>query len=82
MKAINATTARTTLFRLMDEVAESHEPVLVTGRRHAVVMIPSADWNGIQETLYLLSIPGLREDLLKGKKTSLDSCIAEADLKW
>jgi len=82
MKAINATTARTTLFRLMDEVAEGHEPVMVTGRRHSVVMVPAEDWSGIQETLYLLSVPGLREDLVKGKGSGLDECIAEADLKW
>ncbi|MEO6326115.1 MAG: type II toxin-antitoxin system Phd/YefM family antitoxin [Thermoanaerobaculia bacterium] len=82
MKVINATTARTTFFRLMDDVAESHEPILVTGRRHAVVMVPSEVWSGIQETLYLLSVPGLREELMKGKKRRAASCVKESTLKW
>ena len=82
MRTVNATTARTTFFRLMDELTEAHEPVVVTGRRHNIVMLPEEDWRGIQETLFLLSIPGLRKDLLKGKATPLDTCGPEEALEW
>ena len=77
MKTINATKARTNLFRLMDEAAE---PILITGRRNNAVLLLEEDWKAIQETLYLVSIPGLRESILKEKETLLSEC--SKDVEW
>ena len=74
MKALNATEARTQLYRLLDHVSEEHSPVAIKGKRNTCVLISEQDWNSIQETLYLLSIPKMRESLVKGKKTSLSRC--------
>jgi len=68
---ISATKARAELYRLLDEAAESHEPVEITGKRHNGVLVSEEDWRAIQETLYLVSIPGMRASIRRGLKTPL-----------
>ena len=74
MTTIKATEARAKLFKLLDQVAESHEPVQIMGKRSNAVLISGDDWRSIQETLYLLSIPGMRESIRKGLKTPVGKC--------
>jgi len=64
---------------LIDEVASSHEPVIISGKRANAVLISEDDWNAVQETLYLISIPGMRESIRKGLKTPADECSEELD---
>jgi antitoxin YefM len=71
MTTRTATQARANLYRLLDQVAKTHEPVAITGRRHNGVLIAEEDWRAIQETLYLLTIPGMRESIRKGLRTPL-----------
>ncbi len=79
METINVTKARTRLFSLLDRVSETHEPVAIKGKRAGAVLISEEDWRSIQETLYLLSIPGMRESLVKGLKTPIAKCKKELD---
>jgi prevent-host-death family protein len=74
MPILTASQARARLFALVDEAAESSEPIQITGRRNNAVLISEKDWRSIQETLYLLSVPGLREGVRKGLKTPLRKC--------
>lgn len=71
MATITATKARAELYRLIDEAARTHEPIEITGKRHDGVLISGDDWRAIQETLYLLSIPRMRESIRRGLKTPL-----------
>jgi antitoxin YefM len=80
MTSLKATEARTKLFRLIDSTASSHEPVLITGKRHNAVLVSEEDWRAIEETLYLLSIPGMRKSIIKGLKTPISKC--KEDIKW
>ena len=80
MPSMNATEARSRLYKLLDEIAESHEPVLITGKRANAVLISENDWRSIQETLYLLSIPGMRESIREGLSTSVEECLDR--LNW
>ena len=80
MSTISATEARKSLYRLLDEVSESHEPVLITGKRGNAVLISEDDWRSVQETLYLMSIPGMRESIRAGMDTELDD--TEDSLDW
>ena len=82
MKTITATEARARLFRLIDEVTDEHQPMLVTGKRNNAVLISEQDWREIEETLYLLSVPGLKEDLLEGVRMPVADCVAEDKLDW
>jgi prevent-host-death family protein len=70
-KNLTASEARANLYRLVDEVAEAHEPVYIAGKRSDAVLVSAEDWNAIQETLYLLSIPGMRESIVAGMKIPL-----------
>lgn len=80
MITITATEARKLLYKLMDEVADSHEPIQITGKRSSAILISEEDWRAVQETLYLVSIPGMRESILEGMNTPVEEC--EEDLDW
>jgi len=66
MTSIPVTQARATLYQLLDETADSHEPIQITGKRSNAVLISEDDWRSIQETLYLVSVPGMRDSIRKG----------------
>ena len=74
MTTLKAAEARARLFKLLDQAAESHEPIQITGKRSNAVLVSEEDWRSIQETLYLLSIPGMRESIRKGLKTPVEKC--------
>lgn len=74
MKTITATKTRSNLHKLIDETAKSSEPIYITGKRVNSVLISEEDGSAIQETLYLLFIPGMRESIIKGMKTPVDKC--------
>ena len=74
MPTLTATEARSKLYQLIDESASTHEPVLITGKRTNAVLLSEEDWNAVQETLYLLGIPGMRESIRKGLKTPVKKC--------
>ncbi|MBI2425626.1 MAG: type II toxin-antitoxin system Phd/YefM family antitoxin [Candidatus Hydrogenedentes bacterium] len=80
MTVVNASEARANLYNLINEAAESHQVITITGKRNNVVLVAESDWNSIQETLYLLSIPKMRESILEGMATPAGQC-AE-DLDW
>jgi antitoxin YefM len=72
MTTMSATEARKQLYKLLDDVAQSHEPVQITGRRGNAVLVSEDDWRAVQETLYPVSIPGMRESILEGLATPVD----------
>jgi prevent-host-death family protein len=78
--SISATEARKRLYALIDEVGDSHEPVQITSKRGNAVLLSEADWNAIQETLRLVSIPGMRESILEGMATDVSELSSE--LGW
>lgn len=71
MTTISATKARSKLYQLLADAAESHEPIQITGKRSNAVLVSEDDWRSIQETLYLVSIPGMRESIREGIAESL-----------
>lgn len=66
MITLSASNARKELYGLLDQVAEKHKPVLITGKRNNAVLVSEEDWRGITETLHLKSIPGLAESIKEG----------------
>ena len=77
MATISASQARARLYGLLDEAAESGEPIQITGRRNNAVLVSERDWRAIQETLYLLSIPRMRASIRKGLRTPIRKCTTE-----
>lgn len=80
MTVLTVSEARANLYQLIDETARSHEPVLITGKRHNAVLLSEEDWRALQETLYLVSIPGMRESIIEGLQTPVSECSEE--LAW
>lgn len=79
MTAISASEARANLYRLIDEAAASHQPLLISGKRNKVVLIAEEDWSAIQETLYLASIPGMRDSIRAGMAEPVEKCSERLD---
>jgi prevent-host-death family protein len=79
MKVFTASEARANLFRLIDQAAEQHVPVLITSKRHNAVLLSEQDWQAVQETIYLLSIPGMRESIRQGLGTPTEELLSEAE---
>lgn len=79
MSTINVTNARRELYKLIQEINESHEPVHITGKKGSVVMVAEDDWKAIEETLYLTSIPGMRESILEGIQEPFEECSEKLD---
>ena len=80
MNSITVTDARKTLYKLINETADSHEPILVSGKKANAVLISEEDWNAVNETLHLLSIPGMRESIIEGLQTPLEDC--DESIEW
>ena len=80
MATLTATEARKRLYTLVDDVAESHDPIQIVGKRNSAVLLSEEDWRAIQESLYLTSIPGMRESIKKGLKTPIEEC--DEDVDW
>ena len=74
--------ARANLYGLVDEAAASHEPIVITGKRANAVLISEEDWRAVQETLYLLSVPGMRESIREGMATPVEKCVDTLTLDW
>jgi len=79
MKTLTATQARKEIYRLLDELAETHQPIQITGKRTNAVLISEDDWRSIQETLYLSYIPGMQESIIEGLQTPVDETDEELD---
>jgi antitoxin YefM len=80
MTTLTVSQARAKLYTLMDETAASHEPIQITGKRNNAVLISEEDWSALQETVYLMSIPGMAASIKKGMKTPLNKCVKK--LNW
>ena len=80
MTTVNVTEAQANLYKLIDDASVSHEPVIITGKPGNAVLLAEEEWNAINETLYLLSAPGMRESIIDGMQESLDETSTE--LEW
>ena len=80
MKTVTATSARSDLYRLIDHTLEDYEPVQITGKRGNAVLLGESDWRSIQETLHLLSVPGMRESIIEGMAEPIEECASTIEL--
>jgi len=83
MTAINVTKARENLYQLISDVNAGNSAITITNNRGKnAVLLSEDDWNAVQETLYLMSVPGLTESIIEGGKTSIDECVSEDEVEW
>ena len=79
MTTLTATEARARLYKLLEQVATTHQPVLITGKRANAILISEDDWRAIEETVYLLGVPGVRESIIEGLITPVEECFDEVE---
>jgi len=79
---INASTARQNFFKLIEDTVKNHEPVTVASKQGNIVIISEEDYRAIQETLYLVNVPGMRESIIEGMKATPEECIKAEELEW
>ena len=79
MNILTASEARANLYRLLDQTSETHQPITISGKRNSAVLVSSEDWESIQETLYILTVPGMRESIKQGMAEPIDNCSKELD---
>jgi len=79
MTTLTATEARKDLYNLLDDISASHKPIQIKGKRNSAILIPESDWNAVQETLFLVSIPGMRESIKEGMSEPIEKCSTELD---
>lgn len=82
MSAINITNARKELYNLVEAVNLYSEPALIVSKKGNAVLVSESDWNAIQETVYLNTIPGMVESIRRGMDTSIEDCISEENVEW
>lgn len=83
MTAISATKARENLYQLIADVNANNTAITITNTRGKnAVMLSEEDWNAVQETLYLMSVPGMTESILEGGKTPVEECLSEDEVDW
>lgn len=80
MASVSVTDARKNLYKLVDEVCDSHEPIEITTKRGSAVLVSADDWGAVQETLYLLSVPGMRDSIVEGLATPASEL--DTELGW
>ena len=74
MNIISTQYAQDRLSDILGEVSRTHIPIEINDERHPAVLVSADDWRSIQETLYLLSVPGMRESIREGLQTPLTEC--------
>lgn len=79
MRILTASEARANLYRLIDQTAEAHEPIVIAGKRSSAVLVSADDWRAIQETMHLLSVPGMRESIREAMAEPLEGSAKELD---
>lgn len=79
MNILTASEARANLYKLLDQTSETHQPITISGKRNSAVLVSSEDWEAIQETLYLLTVPGMRKSIKQGMEESIENCSKELD---
>lgn len=83
MTAISATKARENLYQLISDVNTSNSAITITNNRGKnAVILSEDDWNAVQETLYLMSVPGLTESIMEGGKEAIEDCLSEDEVEW
>lgn len=82
MRTVPITNARQDIFNIMEQTIVNSEPIQITSKKGDVVMVSLKDWSAMQETLYLLGIPGMRESIMDGVKEPIDECKSLEDIGW
>lgn len=78
----NITNFRKNIFGILEQTIKFNEPVNISTKDGNAVILSEEDYNGLVETLYLSSIPTMKEKIIEGLRTPLDECVSEDEVQW
>lgn len=82
MESVNVTSLRKNLYSFLDNAIRFNEPLSVSTKSGKAVIISEDDYNDLMETLYVSSIPHMREKIIEGLNTPLSECVSESEVVW
>ena len=82
MTNVNITNFRKDIYELLEQTIKYNEPLNISTKNGNAIVISEEDYNNLIETLYISSVPGLKEKITKGLKEDLKDCIDENEVKW
>lgn len=82
MTNTNITNFRKKIYELLDQTIKYNEPINISTKNGNAVVLSEEDYNNIMETLYISSIPGLKEDIIEGMKENVEDCVSEDEVEW
>ncbi len=82
MTNTNIINFRKDIYELLEQTIKYNEPINITTKNGNAVVLSEEDYNGLMETVYLLTISGMKEKLIEGKNTSIDECVTEDEVEW
>ena len=80
MTVLNVNNVKEKLDIILEEIQETYEPLIIAGEKHSAVLISEQVWRSIEETLYLSSIPGMKESIIEGMKEKIEDCAST--IEW
>ena len=82
MTNTNITNFRRDIYKLLEQTIKFNEPINITTKDGNAVVISEEDYNSIMETLYITSIPNLKDEIISRTKDSEDKYVDESEVKW
>ena len=82
MTTTNITNFRKNAFNYVEQTIRYNEPLNISTKEGNAVLLSEEDYSGIMETLYIVSMPGMREKIMEGMSTPLEDCVDEAAVEW
>jgi PHD/YefM family antitoxin component YafN of YafNO toxin-antitoxin module len=79
MPVLNVNNVKKRLDVLLEEVQDTYEPLIIAGKKHSAVLISENVWRSIEETLYLSSIPGMKESIINGMNEKIENCTSTVE---
>ncbi len=82
MTNTNITNFRKDIYELLEQTIKYNEPINISTKNGNAIVLSEEDYNNLIETLYISSVPGLKEDIIEGLNEPLEDCVAEDEVKW
>lgn len=82
MTNTNITNFRKDIYEMLEQTIKYNEPINISTKNGNAVVLSEEDYNGLMETVYLLSSPGMKEKLIEGKNTKIEDCVSEEEVEW
>jgi len=82
MTNTNITNFRKDIYEMLERTIKYNEPINISTKNGNAIVLSEEDYNNLMETLYIESVPGMKEDIIKGMQEPLEEYVDEAEVEW